>query len=104
MDGSRAMIDTVHHAAHLGRTRTLQAAREMLAKVHVDQEPAFLAALEAVLEVLPVGKSFSGITLEGDLAAAGSDFEALENLRRLAFAEQVGEPKQLELWKEDEAA
>ena len=88
-DGSRGMIDALHHAAHLGRTRTLQAAREMLAKTGVDQEPMFFAALEAVLEVLPVGKAFSGIDLEGDLAAAGGDFEALENLRKLAFTEQV---------------
>jgi putative DNA methylase len=49
-------------------------------------------ALEAVLEVLPVGKAFSGIDLEGDLAAAGNDFEALENLRKLAFTGQVDPP------------
>jgi putative DNA methylase len=60
----------------------------------------FFAALEAVLEVLPVGKAFSGIDLDGDLAASGSDFEALENLRKLAFTEQVDPPKQLDLWLE----
>lgn len=103
-DGSRAMIDAVHHAAHMGRTRNLQAAREMLARSGVDRDPAFFAALEAVLEVLPVSKSFSGVDLVGDLAAAGSDFEALENLRRLAFTQQVDEPKQLELWKDTGAA
>ena len=37
------------------------------------------------------------------LAARLSDFEALEKLRRLAFAQQVDEPKQLELWKEEAA-
>ena len=99
-DGSRGMIDAVHHAAHIGRSRTLQAAREMLVKTGVDEEPMFFTALEAVLEVLPVSKAFSGIDLEGDLAAAGSDFEALENLRKLAFTEQVDAPKQLELWQE----
>jgi putative DNA methylase len=67
-DGSRGMIDALHHAAHFGRTRTLQAAREMLAKTGADKEQMFFAALEAVLEVLPVGKAFSGIDLEGDLA------------------------------------
>jgi adenine-specific DNA methylase len=103
-DGSRGMIDAIHHAAHFGRTRTLQVAREMLAKVGVDKEQMFFAALEAVLEVLPVGKAFSGIDLEGDLGAAGSDFEALENLRKLAFSEQVDAPKQLELWAEPLAA
>ncbi len=103
-DGTRGMIDALHHAAHLGRTRTLQAANEMLTKAGVDQEPMFFAALEAVLEVLPVGKAFSGIDLDGDLAAAGGDFEALENLRRLAFTERVDPPKQLELWLEPEPA
>ncbi len=103
-DGSRAMIDAVHHAANIARTRTLQAAHETLVKTGADKEPAFLAALEAVLEVLPVSKQFSGIDLDGDLASAGSDFEALENLRRLAFAGQVDEPKQLDLWRMYEAA
>jgi putative DNA methylase len=103
-DGSRGMIDSLHHAAHFGRTRTLQAAREMLAKTGVDKEQMFFAALEAVLEVLPVGKAFSGIDLEGDLAAAGTDFEALESLRRLAFTKQVDPPMQLELWRDSATA
>jgi hypothetical protein len=103
-DGSRGMIDALHHAAHFGRTRTLQAAREMLAKIGVDKEPMFFSALEAVLEVLPVSKAFSGIDLEGDVGAASSDFEALENLRKLAFSEQVDAPKQPDLWAEPDAA
>jgi putative DNA methylase len=103
-DGSRGMIDALHHAAHFGRTRTLQAAREMLTKTGTDKEQMFFAALEAVLEVLPVSKMFSGVDLEGDLAAAGSDFEALENLRKLAFTQQVDPPTQLELWLEPATA
>ena len=91
------MIDALHHAAHYGRTRTLQAARDMLAKIGVDKEPMFFSALESVLEILPVGKAFSGIDLGGDLGAASADFEALENLRKLAFSEQVDAPKQLDL-------
>ena len=102
-DGSRAMIDAIHHAAHVGRTRNLDAARELLAHNHVDQEPKFFSSLEAVLEVLPVSKAFSGIELEGDAAAQGSDFEVLENLRRLAFSDRVDEPKQLDLWREEAA-
>jgi len=70
----------------------------------VDLDPKFFASLEAVLEVLPVSKAFSGIELEGDVAAQGSDFEILENLRRLAFSDKVDEPKQLDLWKADAAA
>ncbi|MEK0082318.1 hypothetical protein U1T56_04095 [Geminicoccaceae bacterium SYSU G07066] len=103
-DGSRSMLDAIHHAAHLGRTRNLQVAREMLAKSGVDGEPTFLSALEAVLEVLPVSQAYSGVKLDGDLAAAGSDFEALENLRKLAFADKLDEPEQLDLWREAKAA
>ena len=103
-DGSRSWLDTVHHAAYAARTRNLQHAQEMLNKAQVDGDPAFFAALEAVLEVLPVSKAFSGIDLEGDIAEFGSDFEALENLRRLAFAADVDEPQQLQLWKEEAEA
>ena len=103
-DGSRAMIDVIHHAAYSARKRNLEAARELLAKNHVDSDPRFFASLEAVLEVLPVSKAFSGIELEGEVAAQGSDFEVLENLRRLAFSDHVDEPKQLDLWREDTAA
>jgi len=97
-DGSRAMIDAVHHAAYMSRTRTLEAGRELLEKAGISNEPQFFAALEAVLEVLPVGNAFSGVELDGDLAASGSDFEALEKLRRLAFSAQVDKPSQLEMW------
>src|SRR5690606_26391156 len=75
-DGSRAMIDAVHHAAHLGRTRTVAAARELIERVHLDNDPRFFAALEAVLEVLPVPKSFGGLELSGALAESATDFEA----------------------------
>lgn len=100
VDGSRAWLDAIHHAAHMARLRTLDAAKEMLDKAGVSGDPQFFAALEAVLEVLPVGKAFSGVELDGDLAASGSDFEALEKLRRLAYSAQVDEPKQLEMWAE----
>lgn len=100
-DGSRAMIDALHHAAHAARIRTLQAARELVDKAGVAGEPQFLTALEAVLEVLPVSKTFTGIDeAAGLVAEAASDFEALEMLRRLAFTDQVDEPTQLELWKD----
>ena len=76
----------------------------MLMKAGITHDPAFLAALEAVLEVLPVSKSFSRVDLDGELAPASSDFEALEKLRKLAFAAQIGEPEQLDLWKPAAAA
>ncbi len=95
------MIDALHHAAHAARTRSLDAARELLQKARVDTDAAFLTALEAVLEVLPVGKAFAGLELPDAAQGAGADFDALENLRRLAFAEQVDEPKQLAIWQDE---
>lgn len=103
-DGSRGMIDAIHHAAYAARNRTLNAARELLEEAGVASDPMFLTALEAVLEVLPVSKTFTGIDEpSGIVADAASDFEALEMLRRLAFQEQVDEPTQLEFWKEEAA-
>ena len=101
-DGRGGMIDALHRAAHLARTRTLDDAREHLTKLRLHQEPRFLSALEALLEVLPVSKSYTGFDLPTGLAAAGSDFEALNNLRRLAFSDEIGEPEQLKLWQHDE--
>lgn len=103
-DGSRSMLDALHHAASMGRTRGLAAARELLEKAGVSRDAQFFASLEALLEVLPVSKAFSGIELEGDVAGAGGDFELLENLRKLAFAEQVDAPTQLDIWKDDDGA
>ena len=100
-DGSRGMIDTIHHAAHFARIRSLAAAVEMLEAVGLDRSPRFATALEAVLEVLPVSASITGFALPKGLAAAGSDFEALEGLRRLAFSDRVNEPAQLRLWRDD---
>lgn len=97
-DGSRGWIDVLHRAAHLARTQTLDAARDMLTASGVASDPQFLASLEAVLEVLPIGAAFGGAALTGDAAASGSDFDVLEKLRRLAFAAQVGRPEQLPLF------
>ena len=102
-DGSRGMIHAIHHAASVARMRSLEAAKELLAKSGVDRDPRFYAALEAVLEVLPASGKFTGVQLEGDLAASGNDFEALYNLYRLAYSDKIDEPEQLKLWQ-DEAA
>ena len=102
-DGSRGMIDAVHHAAHVARARSPAAARDLLAKTGADREPRFFAALEAVLEVLPVSGAFTGMALQGDAAGPGSDFEALWKLVRLAYGDRIDEPEQLKLWR-DEAA
>src|ERR1700730_16445619 len=87
-DGSRAMIDAIHHAAHRGRTRTLDAALDLLKDVGIDSDPQFLTALEAVLEVLAPSRNFVGFDVAtGDAKSAADDFDALEKLRRLAFSD-----------------
>ena len=100
-DGSRGMIDALHHAAHAARGQSVAAAAEMLARAGLDQEPRFLAALEAVLEILPPSKTFTGIALEGAVEASGSDFEALYNLYRFAYDDRLDEPDQLRFWREE---
>lgn len=94
-DGSRAMLDALHHAANVARGRSIAAARELLGKAGVDKDPAFLKTLEALLEVLPPSRSFTGFDLGTALEPASNDFEALENLRRLAFSGWVPAPRQL---------
>ena len=102
-DGSRGTIDAIHRAAHTARTRSLQAAREMLEGALAARDPRFLAALEAVLEVLPISRAFTGIDLEGEVEAASDDFEALYNLARLAYRDEIDEPEQLRLWRDGDA-
>jgi adenine-specific DNA methylase len=101
-DGSRAMLDALHHAAYIARTKTLAAAREMLAKTGVDQDPAFLKSMSAVLEVLPPSEAFVGFAPADAVLPAAGDFEALEKLRHLAFGEKVYRPRQLSLWEAGE--
>ena len=64
-DGSRGMIDALHHAAYAARERSLAAGAELLAPTGLDAEPRFFAALEAVLETLPPSRTFTGVALEG---------------------------------------
>ena len=99
-DGSSGMIDALHHAAHLARSGSLAAARELLERTGLEEDSRFLASLKAVLEVLPIAPSITGDRLAGDQAAAADDFEALYNLYRLAFRADIAEPEQLTLWRE----
>ena len=101
VDGSRGMIDAIHHAARLARNRSLDAARELLANAGVDKDPRFFAALEAVLEVLPISANLTGVALQGDLAASANDFEVLYMLYRLAYSDKLDEPEQLKIWRDD---
>ena len=97
-DGSRGMIDAVHQAAHAARSHSVATARDTLERAQVAQDARLVAALEAVLEVLPPSTRWTNITLEGDVAAAGNDFEALYDLYRLAYSDKIDEPSQLKLW------
>jgi len=103
-DGSRSMLDALHHAAHIARTRTLNAAKDLVEEAGLAAEPDFLTALEAVLEVLPPSRAYTGFDPVKAAAPAASDFEALESLRRLAFSKQVDLPQQLSLLQEEESS
>ena len=101
-DGSTGMIDVLSGRPIWGAFVRSTRAREYLENVGLHKEPRFLAALKALPEVLPMPKSVTKLDLPKGLATAGSDFEVLENLRRLAFGEQVAEPAQLKLWRDEE--
>ena len=96
-DGTKSWIDAIHHCAHRARSIDLNAAKQLLDDNGLANSPVFLTALEAVLEVLPLSARYTGFDPVKAAAPAASDFEALENLRRLALAEQLPAPKQLEL-------
>lgn len=102
-DGSRSWLDPVHHAAWRTRHASAEAAVQILKDAGVLHDPAFLATLAALLEVLPVGRSFSGIEPTSGVAAHAEDFDALEKLRRVALADAVPQPKQLELFAAEAA-
>ena len=71
---------------------------ELLERALATDAPQFFAAFEAVLEVLPVSRIWTGIVLEGETGAVADDFEALYNLSRLAWRDEIDEPEQLALW------
>lgn len=98
-DGSRSWLDAIHHAAALTRASTAEAAKTMLEEAGVLQAPELRAALQAVLEVLPVGRTFTGIEPIDAVSAHADDFDALERLRRVAFEAVLAKPHQLELFE-----
>ena len=93
----------LHHAASVSRSRSLAAARDLLAETGMDRDARLFRAFEAVLEVLPVSHRFTKVALQSEAAASSNDFEALYDLARLAYAKEVDQPKQLELWLAGEA-
>jgi len=83
-----------HWAARIGREQNTGAARSLIEDAHLIGDPTLLTALEALLKVLPQGVPSAGKKKpDANLAGAADDFEALERLRKLAFAETVPAPK-----------
>lgn len=103
-DGTRGMIDALHHAANTVRVRGVEATVELLDKAGISHDDEFKVAMEALLEVLPPSKTFSGIESDKAVKPAADDFDALEKLRRIAYEGEIGEPQQLELYRELMAA
>lgn len=99
-DGTRGMIDALHHAAHTVRTRGVEAAVEQLGDAGIAHDDEFKMALEALLEVLPPSKTFSGVESDKAIKPAADDFDSLEKLRRIAYENEIGEPEQLDLYRE----
>lgn len=103
-NGSRGMIDALHHAAHTARKQSVEAARDLLEANGLLEDDEFKVALEVMLEVLPPSKTFSGIDADDAVKPAADDFDALEKLRRIVYGEEIGAPKQLSLYEQLDAA
>ena len=99
-DGTRGMIDALHHAAYTVRNSGVETAVEQLEVAGIGQDDEFKVALEALLEVLPPSKTFSGVESDKAVKPAADDFDALEKLRRIAYENEIGEPQQLDLYRE----
>jgi putative DNA methylase len=92
--GDEVMLDTLHWAAKVGREQNVGAARNLIEEARLLNDPTLLTAMEALLNVLPPGAASAGKKKpDASLAGAANDFEALERLRKLAFAETVPAPK-----------
>lgn len=103
-NGSRGMIDALHHAANTARKQSVEAARDQLEANGLLNDDEFKVALEVMLEVLPPSKTFSGIDADDAVKPAADDFDALEKLRRIVYGEEIGAPKQLSLYEQLDVA
>ena len=96
---SEEMIDYLQYAAHMGRKDGAEAAIKYIESEHLDSDDSFVAALEAVLEVLPPSTNHTKIYLKGDMASASNDFDALFNVYRLRFSDKMDDPAQLKIYE-----
>ncbi len=90
------MLDTLHWAAKVAREQNTGAANSLIETARLKEDPTFLTALEAMLNVLPPSLPSSKKKPDAVLSGAANDFQALERLRKLAFAETVPAPKMAE--------
>jgi putative DNA methylase len=86
-------LNALHVAANLGREQNTGISRDYLERMGVLKDAAFMRALETVLNVLPPPQSLES-GKSGPLRGAAADCEALEKLRRLAFATEIPPPRQ----------
>ena len=91
------MVDELHHIAYLCRKSGAATAMEYIESEQLDTDDMFVAALEAVLEVLPPSHRYTGVDLGGDLASASGDFDALFDIYRLKFKKKIDDPDQLKI-------
>ncbi|MBQ7457434.1 MAG: DUF1156 domain-containing protein [Desulfovibrio sp.] len=96
--GSASQLDTLHHVCRIAHNQNLTKAKDFLEELKAPSNPAFVDALTAVLEVLPVSKKYTGADLPKGSESAGNDFEALEDVRKLLFADKVKKPVQLSFY------
>ena len=97
--GGQSKIDHLQYAAHLGRNDGAEAAIKYIESEHLDSDDSFIAALEAILEVLPPSANHTRIDLKGELASASNDFDVLFNVYRLKFRDKMDDPTQLKLYE-----
>lgn len=95
--GTRAMVDELHHIAYLCRKSGAATAMKYIESEQLDTDDMFVAALEAVLEVLPPSHRYTGVDLGGDLASASGDFDALFDIYHLKFKKKIDDPDQLKI-------
>lgn len=92
--GGSVALDTLHQCAALGREQNTGLAQAALEEAGLLGDATLMTALEALLNVLPYPTQLGKVKAdEGGLSGSASDFDALEKLRRLAFADLV--PKTL---------
>jgi hypothetical protein len=93
-------LNALHVAARMSREQNTGVARDYLERMGVLNDPVFKRALETVLNVLPAPQSLES-GKGGPLRGAAADCEALEKLRRLAFAKDIPQPKQWRLFEDN---